>query len=517
MTPRISQLVPVLLVLLTFAAEPVAAFSWPWRWSSRPKTPPANVKPVADWPPRARDLMPEPTLPSLPSSGGFTRSAPVPRTPVFTPPAPVAPPVQSGPSPVVVLGRPVALPESTPAAALATLPAVRPTPAETSTRSTPVASLPYSAPGIGPAPNPAQFQRVSFDNPRTVVRAQIDDPAFLPVQLSGPPPVPPPGVGGVGNPLPPLPEGRYNAGVEMGQPLGPPPGSSYGEFFNFGGWIPGYVDGPWCVSDRAFDETMISPVTRPSQFEDPRSLTELRPVFIYGMMPNGSSFNGGNVGFFGLQGRLSFGPSLSLVMNKLGGVWIDPDVGNSSTGFAEVWLGPKWTFWRDDRTGKVAAAGLTFQIPIGSSSTYQNTGSLGLDPYLSYGWNFWRTSYGSFNYLSTVGYAFRVDSNRDEYLHWHTHVSYDVANMHRFYPLIEFAWYKYTRQGDVPPGAVVGHDLFNYGTRAAGFHSYLTVAPGFRWKLNECIQTGIAAEWALTNTATSTDKFRLTFDMIFRW
>jgi hypothetical protein len=96
-------------------------------------------------------------------------------------------------------------------------------------------------------------------------------------------------------------------------------------------------------------------------------------------------------------------------------------------------------------------------------------------------------------------------------------VSFDVLNWHHVYPLVEFNWYKYTRTGSATPFDFEGKDLFNFGAANAGLHSYFTIAPGVRFKINENIQTGIAGEWNVHSTAESVDKFRLTFDLIFRY
>jgi hypothetical protein len=549
-----------MILALTITANPAEAFPWPSRWTNRNRsTPPAPnsnapapatsanpaAPPVAAWPPRARDILPEATLPKLPSPSGL--SGPSSKLPPFTPSAgvvknesnfklpPMVPrtaPDRSAPmtgTPLVELGRPVALPMTTPPSEIATLPPVSPPPQMTNNpMPMPPSSappMPYLPPGAGPVQATELVQQVSFDRPRTVVRAQMEDPAILPVQLSGPPPVPPPpGGSGVVNPLPPLPEGRYNAGVEMSQPLGRPTTSPLGEFYGFG-TPTGAVsnpDGSWCFTDHAFDEGLISPVTSPFNFEDPRAITEVRPLFIYSLVPNSSPLNGGSTTFFGVQGRLAFGPSFSLVMNKLGGIWFSPEDPNAAgvdggSGFAEINIGPKWTFWRSESLNMVAATGMNFQIPLGSGSAYQNTGLLGLDPYISYGWNFGRSSYGSFNFMTSVGYNFSIDGERSQYFHNHYHLSYDVMNLHKIYPLLEVNWYKYTHMGDNTPYTFEGKDLINFGAANAGFHSYLSIAGGARFKLNEHIQTGFACEWDLLNQQNDLEKFRLTVDLIFRY
>ncbi|HEY2909600.1 MAG TPA: hypothetical protein VGI99_05105, partial [Gemmataceae bacterium] len=87
--------------------------------------------------------------------------------------------------------------------------------------------------------------------------------------------------------------------------------------------------GDWFRSDHAFDG-FISPVTNPFLFEDPRSLTEVRPVVIYQKMPDSQvDFRGGSITYFGLQGRLAVTDRLSFVFSKLGGIWVSPGSGSA--------------------------------------------------------------------------------------------------------------------------------------------------------------------------------------------
>src|SRR5262249_43389905 len=146
--------------------------------------------------------------------------------------------------------------------------------------------------------------------------------------------------------------------------------------------------GPFCgsaarkpfQSDHGFDG-FISPVTDPFLFEDPRSLTELRPLFMYQTIPSKNyAFHGGNAEFFGVQGRVALTDSLSIVMSELGGIWINPGDGavppyaGDRSDFANINIGPKWTFLRNERSGTLGAVGLWFEIPTGSNEIYQANG-----------------------------------------------------------------------------------------------------------------------------------------------
>src|SRR5262249_37706480 len=155
---------------------------------------------------------------------------------------------------------------------------------------------------------------------------------------------------------------------------------------------------------------------------DPRALTELRPIIMVQSIPSSNPlYRGGNAEFYGIQGRWAITERWDAVLNKLGFVSINPGSGSvlsSNTGFAEIDLGPKYTFYRCERTGTVAAAGVTFQLPAGDSKVFQNTGNLSVVPYVSFGQSFWRTQYGTMDFLTTGGFAFATDNKRSEYFFW---------------------------------------------------------------------------------------------------
>jgi hypothetical protein len=272
-------------------------------------------------------------------------------------------------------------------------------------------------------------------------------------------------------------------------------------------------------SDHSMD-VFVSPVTNPFLFEDPRALTEVRPIFIYQKISSSNpAFNGGSAYFYGTQARLALTDRWSVTLNKLGGVTIDPGSGStqeSASGLAELDFGPKYTFVRNCEWGTAAAVGAIFQLPVGPENVFQDTGNFSFVPYVSVAQNFGRTSYGSFNFMDTLGYSFAIGGDRSDYLYNSAHIDYDVANLHKFYPLLELNWFHYTKSGDARAINLEGRDFANIGGTGVSGHDYLTIAPGFRYKFSECIQAGIATEFGVTSPRDLQD-FRLTVDLIFRY
>jgi hypothetical protein len=293
--------------------------------------------------------------------------------------------------------------------------------------------------------------------------------------------------------------------------------SYFGDMFNgLGGGGP---EGKCLESDHCFDY-FASPVSNPFYFEDPRSLTEVRPIFMYQTIPGSNPvYRGGNAEFYGVQARVAITDQWSFVMNKLGGVSINPGGGSpvpSESGFAEIWLGPKWTFLRNTETGTVVATGLTFEIPAGADKVGQDTGTLSLVPYLTAAQNFGCTSYGSFNAMATLGYSFRIDDQRSDYFYTSWHLDFDVGNQHHWYPLVELNWFHYTESGGAVPFNFEGGDLANFGSTNVSGRNELSLATGFRYKFTENIQTGLFVQFPLVGTQ-DINRFRLGVDLIFRY
>lgn len=272
-------------------------------------------------------------------------------------------------------------------------------------------------------------------------------------------------------------------------------------------------------SDHVFDG-FISPVTNPFLFEDPRSLTEVRPILMYQQVPGSQpDLNGGNIWFFGTQARVAFTNRWSLVFNKIGGISVNPGSGSpfdGGTAFSELWLGPKYTFVRNEDAGRLMAAGLQFQIPVGSESAFQDTGSLSLVPYFSYAENFcrdWRI--GSLNAMLGTGYSISVNNQRSDYYYLSAHLDLDVGNSHQFYPLTELNWIIYTSDGTSRPIGSEGRDLINFGGQAKG-NGMITWAIGARYKFSESAQIGGAFEIPIAGPR-DVYSYRFTLDFILRY
>jgi hypothetical protein len=361
----------------------------------------------------------------------------------------------------------------------------------------------------------------------TILQTQATDPL-------APPAVPPPGL------APPVPVPVQPPASIGGPPvIGPDPlwgGGCVDQPANLGGAPAG--NGFWdkCVdtvgghgnfwgthnkfeSDHGFDG-MVSPVSNPFFFEDPRSLTEARPLFMFQAIPHKNTLlHGGDIEYVGIQGRVAFTERWSFVVSELGGIFIQPNTTTNgfadASSFAQVTLGPKFTFIRDENSGTVAAMGLNFQFPTGSQQTFQDTGTLSLEPYFSLGQSFGRTSYGNANFLMTSGFDFATDNQRSDFFFASLHLDYGFVQ--RIYPLVELNWFSYLSGGNAHDFGFEGRDLFNFGSRHVASKNDFTMALGMRYKFNNNVQAGGIVEFPLSGSSNQLMDYRLGFDVIFRY
>ncbi len=122
-------------------------------------------------------------------------------------------------------------------------------------------------------------------------------------------------------------------------------------------------------SDHCFDD-FISPMLDPVFFEDPRNLTELRPIYINQWVPDviGSDVPaGGSFAVYAAQFRIALTERLSLIATKDGYI-VDDTEGALDTllddGFADVSAGLKYNLLRDPVAGRLLSLGTTYEIPI---------------------------------------------------------------------------------------------------------------------------------------------------------
>ncbi|MCM2372020.1 hypothetical protein [Aporhodopirellula aestuarii] len=272
-------------------------------------------------------------------------------------------------------------------------------------------------------------------------------------------------------------------------------------------------------SDQCFDD-FISPMIDFVHFEDPRNVTELRPIFAHHRFPNqlgpGGVPAGGSLQLFALQFRIALTERLSLIAVKDGYV-IDSSEGALDglldSGWADVTAGLKYNLVRNVKTGTLLSAGFTYEIPMGSEQTLQSVGD-GEFHFFATGGQ--RLFDGNAHVLSSFGWQLPVDQSvQSTTVHWNNHI--DVRCHDKVYLFTENAWWHWTDDADTGSAfGVSGLDLLNLGDTAVEGNDVVTQNVGMKLKPKRNMELGMAYEFPLTDFEDII-RDRWTFDAIVRY
>lgn len=273
-------------------------------------------------------------------------------------------------------------------------------------------------------------------------------------------------------------------------------------FCGKGGGVAGLL-GRIRPSDHCFDD-FISPMINFVYFEDPRTLTELRPIFVHHRLPStvgtGPLAAGGSVQLYAPQFRIALTERLSLIAVKAG--FIVDNIGEGPVdaligdGWADVTVGLKYNLLRDAVNGTLWSVGGSYELPVGTPRAQQAIGDGEFHLFTSFAQRFWN---GDAHYMTGFGYRLPVDGNlQSEALHWSNH--FDVRLTDRVYLFSELAWWHWTDAANngLPLG-VAGQDLFNLPASDIAGNNLVTQNVGLKFKPNRNIEAGIAYEFPLTN------------------
>ncbi len=255
-------------------------------------------------------------------------------------------------------------------------------------------------------------------------------------------------------------------------------------------------------SDHCFDD-FISPMSNFIFFEDPRTLTEARPIVFYHNLPDSIGtlgLPGGNVQLYAVQLRLALSERLSIIAVKDGFIVADIDGGPLDTllndGWAAVTAGLKYNLYRDPELGSLLSTGLTYEMPVGSPQTLQAIGDGEFHAFVTGGQRLYG---GRAHYLGAFGFRVPVDGGvQTTSLHVSNHLDVRLGN--RFYLVGENIWWHWTDSANNGfPLGVAGQDAFNlFSTNVAG-NNLVTQSVGMKYKPSGHSELGVSFEFPLTD------------------
>lgn len=260
-------------------------------------------------------------------------------------------------------------------------------------------------------------------------------------------------------------------------------------------------------SDHSFDN-FISPMTNPIYFEDPRTLTEARVIFMNHQIPN--SLGGGTVQAAAMQARLALTDRLSIIATKDGFLWSQNPL--LADGFLDVNAGLKYNLFKDASTQSLLSTGFTYGIPLGSHQAWQGKGNGEFNFFLSGAQQF-----GEYwHFLSTFGA--RIPANNNAYTestYFSNHLDRKLGRTN-FYLFTEANWYHWLSNGNQFNANVEGLDIFNLGATSVVGHDIVTGGYGLKYKPSGNMEIGVAYEIPYTDRRDIIQN-RLTVDLILRY
>jgi opacity protein-like surface antigen len=255
-------------------------------------------------------------------------------------------------------------------------------------------------------------------------------------------------------------------------------------------------------------DNMISPISNPVQFEDPRPSTELRPIYMYHKMPSDFVTGGGNVQLYALQARYAVNERLAIIATKDGFVDFNPDDNlTNQEGAANLAGGLKYAFYRDDELGRILTTGLRYEAATGSPEVFQGEGDGMINPLLT-----GAMVAGPVNLMAMTQMRIAVNDQDSTFWDVALHADYPIND---FYPTVELNMVEVANAGNRIGLNGEGFDVVNFGSTGADGETTVTMAVGSRYRATKDIDLGLAYEYALTDNEDIFD-WRITTDVIFR-
>lgn len=260
------------------------------------------------------------------------------------------------------------------------------------------------------------------------------------------------------------------------------------------------------LADRL--DRMISPLTNPTTFEDPRIRTEIQPIFMYHEIQDDFATEGGNFQYYGVQGRLAYTRDLAFTMTKFGIVDFSPSENmESSTGLTNLALGAKYAVMQDHAVGQIWSVGFRYELPTGQTDVQQGEGKGYLNPYTSAA----MAITDDINLVGNTGLRIRTDNKDSSF--WDTNLHADM-NLGSFYPFVELNMVQSIGNGKRLVSSSEGADMFDFGATDASGRMLITGGAGARYRFCDALTAGVGYQFPMTNSGAQFFDWRITADVI---
>ncbi len=261
---------------------------------------------------------------------------------------------------------------------------------------------------------------------------------------------------------------------------------------------------------ESWKDNAIEPVTNPLFFEDPLIHSEIRPIAIWHNIDKSFVTGGGDARVFAAQVRYAVTDRLAIIATKDGYIDLDPGVGTTAGGWADIAAGIKYALVDDAAKQLVVTPGLKFEIPTGNTKVFQGNGSGEWDVFVSA-----IKGFDKFHVVGSAGVRLPNDWDK-ETASAHYSLQLDYFACRWFIPFVSGNGQTVLSEAKALPLKVEGYDIINFGSSAAGGETQIVVGGGFRSRLHERVDFGFAYEYGLTDPK-GLFKDRYTVDFVFRF
>ncbi len=181
-------------------------------------------------------------------------------------------------------------------------------------------------------------------------------------------------------------------------------------------------------------------------------------------------------------------------------------------GWADLTAGVKYNLFANPQTQRLLSAGLTYEMPVGSSRALQGNGDGEFHLFLTGG-----AQIGScWHWISGSGFRLPADTNEGSQMwYWSNHLDRRMSK--RLYLFTEVNWFHWMKSGtNAGLAGIEGGDLINLGSTGVAGNDIVTQAIGAKVKVSRNLIVGLAWEFPLTSRKDVLED-RLTMDVIMRY
>lgn len=275
-------------------------------------------------------------------------------------------------------------------------------------------------------------------------------------------------------------------------------------------WVTDYESKMWpgFLTGLPGYEDFVMPVGFFMYFEDPFITTDLRLMYVYHDIPNGSALRGGQVHAIAAQIRVALTEKLAFIATKDGYSWVDSHITRAGDGWNDIAVGLKYAIHSDPENHFLVSTGFRWEWVNGSTDAFQGGNSQEISPFISVakGWD-------KYHFLGTLNG--RIPTNRSSAnasILWNMHLDYELTETFR--PLIEVHGIHWLTNADRVPLNVDYLDVGSLGSSKVAGRDFFAAGLGFRWQAKDHISVGFTYEFPLESASSNLMEQRITLNTV---